>query len=104
MRVDIASSLLTVSGTVTKFFLVIKFFTSSLGLSANLTSLFVIIPKRTPSALITGKPETPCIFFKAKISFNVSCGLTVIGLTTIPDSKRLTISISLTCSSILLFL
>ena len=72
VSLEIASSLLTVSGTVTNLFLVIKFLTSSLGLSANLTSLFVIIPNRTPFLSVTGKPETPCIFFKAKISFNVS--------------------------------
>ncbi len=98
-----ASSCVTPSRTVTSFF-VISSATGCNGLSAKRTSRLVRMPTSFAGLPLaprstTGMPEMCCCCISASASASVSSGKMVIGLTTMPLSKRFTRRTSSACWS-----
>ena len=95
-----ASSWPTPSFTVARFSCVISSRTGWAGLSAKRTSRLVTMPTSLPPASTTGMPLIRLAAMIAWASPRVALGPIVIGLTTIPLSKRLTARTAAHCSSI----
>ena len=96
----LASSWLTPARTVTKPSCVISSRTGCAGLSAKRTSRLVRMPTSLPPSSTTGMPEMRFASISARASPKVASGAIVIGLTTIPLSKRLTARTAAHCCSI----
>ena len=71
-----------------------------MGFSAKRTSRFVRIPTSLPAASVTGIPLIRCRSINAFASPSVASGVIVIGLTTMPLSKRFTVRTAAHCSAI----
>ena len=80
----------TPAETVARSSRVISSRTGCFGFSAKRTSRLVRIPTSFPPFSTTGIPEIAFIVISACASASVARGSMVIGLTTIPLSKRLT--------------
>jgi len=95
----LASAWPTPAWTVTSPSWVISSRTGCLGLSAKRTSRLVRMPTSLPLCSTTGMPEMRLASISARASPSVASGEMVIGLTTIPLSKRLTARTAAHCCS-----
>ena len=94
-----ASASLVPIGTVARLSLVISSLTGWRGFSAKRTSRLVRMPHSLPDFSTIGMPLMRLVFISSSASASVWSGVMVIGLTTIPLSKRLTWRTAAACSS-----
>src|SRR6202158_1514984 len=103
-RIASASSSVVPNGAVTRFFDVIASRSGRSRFRSNWRSLLVMIPTSCPSRFTMGTPEILNRLIRATASRSVPSGESVIGLSIIPLSDRLTRSTSAAWRSIDMFL